>query len=171
MSMAISQWIDWNYMENKHDRIFDEVVVACKAKHLRDIMTFRKNWNNEIIAHFFATLYVEEKGDTRKFCWMTEGRWYEITYEHFARLLGFGRGDANRHKIHMALHLNTSKLKFMYPNNNRGSAGTTMDLLPFYAYLNRLFGKTMIPREGDSSNIPSTTTKHLCNDGGGGGGL
>jgi hypothetical protein len=38
------------------------VVVACKAKHLRDSMAFRKNWNNEIIAQFFATLYVEERG-------------------------------------------------------------------------------------------------------------
>jgi hypothetical protein len=42
-SESLSQWIYWNYMEGKHDRVFDEVVVACKAKHLRDIMTFRKN--------------------------------------------------------------------------------------------------------------------------------
>jgi hypothetical protein len=88
--VAISQWIDWNYMENKHDFIFDEVVAACKPKHLREIMVFQKNWNNEIITEFFATLYIKERGDTRKFHWMTEGRWYEITYEHFARLFGFG---------------------------------------------------------------------------------
>jgi hypothetical protein len=24
-------------MENKHDLIFDRVIAACKAKHLRDI--------------------------------------------------------------------------------------------------------------------------------------
>jgi hypothetical protein len=72
------------------DRIFDEVMTACRAKHLRDSMAFRKNWNNKIIAQFFATLYVEEMGDSRKFYWMTEGRWYVITYEHFARLFGFG---------------------------------------------------------------------------------
>jgi hypothetical protein len=28
-SVANSQWIDWAYMENKHDPIFDEVIVAC----------------------------------------------------------------------------------------------------------------------------------------------
>jgi hypothetical protein len=77
-------------MENKHGHIFDEVVAACKAKHLREIMAFQKNCYNEIIAQFFATLYVEERGDTRKFHWMAEGRWYEITYEHFARIFGFG---------------------------------------------------------------------------------
>jgi hypothetical protein len=63
--VAISQWIHWNFMEGKNDRIFDEVVSACRAKHLREIMSFQKNWNNEIIAQFFATLYVEERGDTR----------------------------------------------------------------------------------------------------------
>jgi hypothetical protein len=33
--VALSQWIDWTYMENKHDRIFDEVVATCEAKHMR----------------------------------------------------------------------------------------------------------------------------------------
>jgi hypothetical protein len=40
---TISQWIDWTYMEAKHDAIFDEVVAACRAKHLRDVMSFQKN--------------------------------------------------------------------------------------------------------------------------------
>jgi hypothetical protein len=72
--VAILQLIDWNYMEGKSDMIFDEVVTSYRDKHLRDIMPFRKNWNNEIIAQFFATLYIEERGDTRKFHWMTEER-------------------------------------------------------------------------------------------------
>jgi hypothetical protein len=142
-------------MEGMHDAVFDEVVGACRAKHLRDVMAFQKNWNNEIIAQFYATLYVEERGDTRKFHWMTEGRRYESTFEQFARLFGFGRNDANRTKIHFASHLDGSRMRFMYPSSKRGSAGTTLDLLPFYAYLNCLFRRTMTPREGDSSNIPS----------------
>jgi hypothetical protein len=60
--MTISQWIDWTYMEAKHDTIFDEMVVACRDKHLRDAISFQKNWNNEIIAQFYATLFVEERG-------------------------------------------------------------------------------------------------------------
>jgi hypothetical protein len=86
---------------------------------------------------------------------MTEGRQYEITFEQFVMLFVFGRNDANRHKIRFALHLDASKMRFMYPSNKRGSVGTTSDLLPFYAYLNRLFQKMMTPREGDSSNIHS----------------
>jgi hypothetical protein len=141
-------------MEGKHDVIFDEVVGACRAKHLRDVMAFQKNWNNEIIAQFFATFYVEERRDTRKFHCMTEGRRYEITFEQFARLFVFGQNDANHIKIHFASHLDTSRMRFMYPGNKR-SVETTSDLLPFYAYLNNLFRRMMTPREGDSSNIPS----------------
>jgi hypothetical protein len=91
-------------------------------------------------------LYVGEREDTRKVHWMTEGRWYEITFEQFARLYGFGWKDANRQKIDFALCLEGSKMRFMYPSNKRGSVGTTLNLLPFYAYLNCLFPKTMTPR-------------------------
>jgi hypothetical protein len=86
---------------------------------------------------------------------MTKGRRYEIIFEQFARLFGFGRNNANRIKIHFASRLDSSRMRFMYPSNKRGSTGTTSNLLPFYAYLNRLFQRTMTPREGDSSNISS----------------
>jgi hypothetical protein len=43
-------------------------------------MAFRKNWNNEVIAQFVATLFVEEHGDSRKLHWMTEGQWFEVSY-------------------------------------------------------------------------------------------
>jgi hypothetical protein len=70
---------------------------------------------------------------------MAEGRWYEISYEQFARLFGDEREDVNRNKIHFALHLDASKLRFMHPSNKRGSVETISDLLPFYADLNYLF--------------------------------
>jgi hypothetical protein len=91
----------------------------------------------------------------RKFHWMTERRQYEINFEQFARLFRFGRNDANRIKIHFSSRLNGSRMRFMYPGSKRRSVRTTSDLLPFYAYLNHLFRRTMTHREGDSSNIPS----------------
>jgi hypothetical protein len=78
--VEISQWIDWSYMEGKGCIIFNEVVATCRAKHLREFMALQKNWNNEIIAQFFATLYVEERGDTKKLHWMIEGKRYKTSY-------------------------------------------------------------------------------------------
>jgi hypothetical protein len=134
--MANSQWMDWAYMESKHDPIFDKVIAACTAKHLREVLAFKMDWNNEIIAQFYATLYFEECGETRKLHWMTEGQWYEVSYAQFARLLGFRRKDASRARIHMALKLDARKIKFMYPQSRQGNFGETTDMLPFYAYIN-----------------------------------
>jgi hypothetical protein len=109
-----SQWIDWAYMESKHDPIFDRVIAACTARHLRDILAFKKDWNNEVMAQFYATVDFEEYGDTRKLHWMTKGQWSEVSYAQFARLLGFGRKDASRIGIHMTPKLDARKIKFMY---------------------------------------------------------
>jgi hypothetical protein len=75
-----AQWIDWAYMENKHDPIFDRVIVACKAKYLRDILAFKKDWNNKVITQFYVTICFEEHGDTRKLHWMIKSQWYEVSY-------------------------------------------------------------------------------------------
>jgi hypothetical protein len=130
-------------MKSEHDPIFDRVIEACTTKHLRDVLAFRKDWNNEVIAQFYATVHFKEHDDTRKLHWMTEGQWYDVSYAQFARLLGFGRHDANRIKIHMALKLDARKIKFMYPRSKQENFGETMDMLPIYAYINRLFRRTL----------------------------
>jgi hypothetical protein len=53
-------------MKNKHDQIFDRVITSCQAKHLSDILASKKDWNNEVIAQFYATVCFEEHDDTRK---------------------------------------------------------------------------------------------------------
>jgi hypothetical protein len=112
-----SQLIDWAYIENKHDPIFDTVIAACKAKHLRDILAFKKDWNNKVIAQFYATVCFEEHGDTRKLLWMTESQWYELSYAQFARRFRFGWKVASRPMIHLVLKLEARKIKFMYPRS------------------------------------------------------
>jgi hypothetical protein len=151
--VANSRWIDWAYMKNKHYPIFDRDIAACTAKLLRDTWTFKKDWNNEVNDQFYATVYFEEHGDTRKLHWMTEGQWYELSYAQFARLLGFGRKDASRARIHMALKLDARRIKFMYLRSKQENFGGTTNMLSFYAYINRLFRRTMTPREGDGTKI------------------
>jgi hypothetical protein len=43
----------------------------------------------------------------------------------------------------------------MYPMSKQGNFVETTDMLPFYAYLNRLFRRTVTPREGDGTKIPA----------------
>jgi hypothetical protein len=106
-----------------------------------------------VIAQFYATVYFEEHGDTRKFHWMTESQWYKVSYSHFTRLFGYGQKDASRPRIHLALKLEVRKIKFMYPKSKQGDFGETTNMFPFYAYLNWLFKRTVTPREGDGTKI------------------
>jgi hypothetical protein len=41
----------------------------------------------------------------------------------------------------------------MYPRSNKGNFGETINMFPFYAYLNRLFWRTVTHREGDGTKI------------------
>jgi hypothetical protein len=84
---------------------------------------------------------------------MTESQWYEVSYSHFARFFGFGRKDDSRPRIHLALKLEARKIKFIYPKSKQENIDETTDMLPFYAYLNRLFGRIMTPGEGDGTKI------------------
>jgi hypothetical protein len=115
-----SQWIDWAYIENKYDSIFDGVIVACEANHLRDILNFKKDWNNKLIAPFYAIVCFEEHEDTRKLYWMTESQWYEVSYSHFVRLSGFGRKDASHPRIHLALKLQARKSSLCIQEASKG---------------------------------------------------
>jgi hypothetical protein len=44
-------------------------------------------------------------------------------------------------------------MKFMYIPGQEWSFGRVNGMLPFYAYLHRMFRKTLAPREGDQSNV------------------
>jgi hypothetical protein len=55
----------------------------------------------------------------------------------------------------MALKLDARKIKFMYPRCRQENFRETTDMLPFYAYINYLFRRTLTPREGDGTKIPA----------------
>jgi hypothetical protein len=51
-----AQWIDWRYMEEQHDPIYDQVIAACESHHLKILMGIHYDWNVEVIPQFYATL-------------------------------------------------------------------------------------------------------------------
>jgi hypothetical protein len=54
-------------------------------------------------------------------------------------------------------------MKFMYASGQEGNAGTTNKLYTVYSILNRLFRKTVCPRDGDSTNISQFAKDLLAN--------
>jgi hypothetical protein len=60
-----AQWVDWSHMAEQQDPIFNHVIAACQSLHTKRIMGFHYDWNIEVIAQFYATLFFEEAGSVR----------------------------------------------------------------------------------------------------------
>ena len=57
--IARSQWIDWQYVK-KLQKSIDHAIAICERIGVYEIMEFQHDWNTEVIAQFYATLFVEE---------------------------------------------------------------------------------------------------------------
>jgi hypothetical protein len=130
---------------------------------LKILMGINHEWNAEVIAQFYATLYIEEGGGARRMHWMTEGDWFHISYDDFTSRFSFAAVDARRQRLHLQNPLDENEMKFMYAPGLEGNTGTINGLYTFYSILNRLFWKTVHPRDGDPTNISQFTKNLLGN--------
>jgi hypothetical protein len=55
-----------------------QIKATCDELEMTEIMSFKYNWNREIICQFYATLYFD-----------ADGQQYEVIVLAFVRLLGF----------------------------------------------------------------------------------
>jgi hypothetical protein len=145
--------VDWGFLTDLQDQRINEIIHECKRKNIYKIMGFSKSWNNEVIAQFYATCYFTTRNDEKIMHWMTEGISFGITYTQFASVVGFNDEDKKRIKIHAATSMDKKDMKFMYTPGQEWNYGRVNCMLPFYAYLHRMFRKTIAPREGYQSNI------------------
>ena len=66
-------------------------------------MTFTYDWNTEVIAQFYSTLWImlgSEDGDYPHpyMNLNVEGTWYRVNYARFAHILGFSDADIALYK-------------------------------------------------------------------------
>jgi hypothetical protein len=94
---------------------------------------------------------------------MTEGEWYHITFDEFGTQFSYGQADNDRFRIHIHNPLEENEIKFMYAPGQEGNARTINELYTFYLVLNRLFRKTICPRDGDQTNISHYAKNLLAN--------
>jgi hypothetical protein len=60
-----AQWVDRHHMEEQQDPIYNQVIAACESHHIKKLMGVHYDWNIEVIAQFYATLFMEEAKDVR----------------------------------------------------------------------------------------------------------
>jgi hypothetical protein len=150
-------------MEEQQDPIYNQVIAACENHHIKKLMSVHYDWNIEVIAQFYATLFIEEAKDVRAMHWMTEGEWYHITFDEFTTQFSFGQADKDHFRIHIHNPLGENEIKFMYAPGQEDNAGTINGLYIFYSVLNMLFRKTICPGDGDPTNISHYAKNLLAN--------
>jgi hypothetical protein len=75
------QWVNIDYMRQKKDMHFNRILEACDLHGITDLLQFRHNWNHEVIAGFYSTLFFDKK--ERIFMWMTNGRRFHVKQSQF----------------------------------------------------------------------------------------
>lgn len=43
------QWIDWKYLCDKDDPIFEQILVKCKELGVYNFMEMKYDWNAEVV--------------------------------------------------------------------------------------------------------------------------
>ena len=81
-----SQWIDWKHVREQENPSLDIAIATCQRIGVYQLMEFQYPYNSEVIAQFYATLFVEE--EPRHMHWMLEGQWYSVDYTVFTGYLG-----------------------------------------------------------------------------------
>lgn len=145
------QHIDMKHLRNSGDPEIIEVVEVIEAKGLESILTFQYDWCEEIIAQFYSTVHFHNDRAIT-FCLLDEH--WEVSYDQFASLLGFPEEDREgKDRIHLEQTLQASEMGFLYDDRYPFHAPSTKYMKPFYAYFNKIFRKTLAPKDGDSATI------------------
>jgi hypothetical protein len=72
-------------------RVVRDVEGTCRRMNLSSIMSFNCDWNEEAVALFYASLYVNRS--TKTFHWTIEGKPFLVEYAQFASILGLSNAD------------------------------------------------------------------------------
>jgi hypothetical protein len=52
-------------MEEQQDPIYNQVITTCESYHIKKLMGVHYDWNTEVIAQFYATLFIKDAKDVR----------------------------------------------------------------------------------------------------------
>jgi hypothetical protein len=152
--------INWELLRSLNIPAVNDAIDICHAKGMTNVMAINYDWNVEVVAQFYANLYIRR--ETRTFHWLLQGKPLSVSYERFSQILGFGEEDLGRPKLHGGEFPLDSEMTFMYDSMyGKVEFGTTHGMKPVYRMLNQLFCYTLTPKIGDNTNISNVAKEIL----------
>jgi hypothetical protein len=153
------RYINWEGGEAIGDPKMTQALRACERKKMKNIMTFQYDWNDEVIAQFYSTLWIKlsDEESPYNFPYLNfyiEGSWYKVSYRRFAHILGFSDEDifGDKIKIHDFRQPTKDEARDLHLSET-GKFWESTNLHKFYRYINSLCRMTLIPKGGNQMNI------------------
>jgi hypothetical protein len=153
------RYINWEGCEAIGDPEMSQALRACERKRMKNIMTFQYDWNDEVIAQFYSTLWIKlvDEESPYNFPYLNfyfEGSWYKVSYRRFAHILGFSDEDisGDKIKIHDFRQPTKDEARDLHISET-GKFWESTNLHKFYKYINSLCRMTLIPKGGNQMNI------------------
>jgi hypothetical protein len=146
-----TQWVNLDWMANKKHTIFNQIKATCDELEMTKMLSFKYDWNKEIICQFYATLYFD--ANAQKLVWMSAGQKYGITISGSARLLGLEHQleMPPEARIHTFGVLKLDEMQFMYAPGVEVHPPKVLNFRPELNMIHRLLHATLAPKIGDSS--------------------
>jgi hypothetical protein len=119
-------------MKRKRDTHFNMILEACEFHGITQLLSFRYNWNQEVIAEFYATLFFGKK--ERIFLWMTNDRRFNIKLSQFVEILGLSAHLDIPKKLHTGRVMAPREMTPMYIPNSGFCAPKVDGILPPFSY-------------------------------------
>ncbi|WVZ91021.1 hypothetical protein U9M48_037254 [Paspalum notatum var. saurae] len=130
------KWIDWEYINSKKQ--FAGVREQFANLGLEQIMSYRCDWDNELIKQFYSTVHIT--ADKSSMTWMTNGRM--ITTNKRAWEEKFGIPIGVHTEIHSQFLLEDDDKRILYTS--------AKSLTPLASIANKILRMTIYPRSGSS---------------------
>jgi hypothetical protein len=140
---------------DKHATYFAEAREICEEFGIIKLMNFCHHYNEDIIAQFFATVYIGTD-DAKTMTWMTDGKQLSSTWAQFAHCLDYPVLPRNTEGVFRAYYtkkpIDKALLDDLYIHGDI-VLGSAKYLIPIYDILLGIYHEVLNPKVGCKDQI------------------
>ncbi|PAN21620.1 hypothetical protein PAHAL_3G480400 [Panicum hallii] len=137
------KWIDWEHIDSIDQ--FACVREQCAHLGLEQIMSYRCDWNSELIRQFYSTVHIS--ADKSSMTWMADGR--RVTTNKRAWEERFGIPGGVHTEIHSQFLLDDDDKRILY-TAAEWTLGQISGLSPLASIANKIIRTTIYPKSGNT---------------------
>jgi hypothetical protein len=137
------KWTDWEHIDSIDQ--FAYVREQCAHLGLEQIMSYRCDWNSELIKQFYSTVHISP--DKSKMTFMADGRIITINKRAWEERFGIPGGVQT--EIHLQFLLDDDDKRILY-TDAECTLGKISGLSPLASIANKIIRTTIYPRNGNT---------------------